>query len=128
MKDEECGKLNKYGLEITKGIVLYNWLGSVDKLNVTSLPPEKSFYSELKQEGITDEKLEREVLEPYKELNNGNYIKTDVLIGTDVIYKIRDECVEYYKVDPCYTYSTGLTWLCGLKYNGVRQKYYKKER
>ena len=36
-------------------------------------------------------------------------------------------CLEYYEIDPCYTYSTpGLTWLCGLKYTNVRLKYYKE--
>ena len=35
--------------------------------------------------------------------------------------------VNYYEIDPCYTYSTpGLTWLCGLKYTNVRFKYYKE--
>ena len=35
--------------------------------------------------------------------------------------------VNYYEIDPCYTYSTpGLTWLCGLKYTKVRLKYYKE--
>ena len=36
-------------------------------------------------------------------------------------------CLEYYEIEPCYTYSTpGLTWLCGLKYTNVRLKYYKE--
>ena len=35
-------------------------------------------------------------------------------------------CLEYYEIDPCYTYSNpDLTWLSGLKYN-VRRKYYKE--
>ena len=36
---EECMKLNKYGLERRKGIFLYQWLDSVDKLPRTQLPP-----------------------------------------------------------------------------------------
>ena len=43
------------------------------------------------------------------------YLKTDVLLSVDVFEKLRDNCLEYYEIDPCYAYSTpGLTWLCGL--------------
>ena len=55
------------------------------------------------------------------------YLKTDVLLSVDVFERLRDKCLEYYEIDPCYTYSTlGLTWLCGLKYTNVRLKYYKE--
>ena len=53
------------------------------------------------------------------------YLKTDVFLSVDVFEKFRDKCLEYYEIDPCYTYSTpGLTWLCGLKYTNVELKYY----
>ena len=55
------------------------------------------------------------------------YLKTDVLLSVDVIEKFRDNCLEYFEIDPCYTYSTpGLTWLCGLKHTSVELKYYKE--
>ena len=55
------------------------------------------------------------------------YRKTDVLLSVDVFEKFRDMCLEYYDIDPCYTYSTpGLTWLCGLKNAKVELKYYKE--
>ena len=55
------------------------------------------------------------------------YLKTDVLLSVDVFEKFRAMCLEFYEIDPCYTYSTpGLTWLCGLKYTNVRLKYYKE--
>ena len=55
------------------------------------------------------------------------YLKTDVLLSVDVFERLRDKCLEYYEIDPCYTYSTpGLTRLCGLKYTDVRLKYYKE--
>ena len=55
------------------------------------------------------------------------YLKTDVLLSVDVFEKFRAICLEYYEIDPCYTYSTpGLTWLCGLKYTNVRIKCYKE--
>ena len=56
------------------------------------------------------------------------YLKTDVLLSVDVFEKIRDKCLENYKIDPCYTYSThGLTWLCGLIYTNVELKIYKEK-
>ena len=49
------------------------------------------------------------------------------MLSFDVFEKFRAMCLEYYEIDPCYTYSTpGLTWLCGLKYTNVRFKYYKE--
>ena len=55
------------------------------------------------------------------------YLKTDVLLSVDVFERLRDKCLEYYEIDPCYTNSTpGLTWLCGLKYTDVKLKYYKE--
>ena len=55
------------------------------------------------------------------------YLKTDVLLSIDVFERLRDKCLEYYEIDPCYTYSTpGLTWLCVLKYTNVRLKNYKE--
>ena len=55
------------------------------------------------------------------------YLTTDVLLSVDEFEKFRDMCLEYYEIDPCYTYSTpGLTWICGLKYTDVKLKYYKE--
>ena len=45
----------------------------------------------------------------------------------DVFESLRDKCLEYNEIDPCYTYSTpGLTWLCGLNYTNIGFKYYKE--
>ena len=48
-------------------------------------------------------------------------------LSVDVFEKFRDLCLEYYEIDPCYTYSTPrLTWICGLKYTDVKLKKYKE--
>ena len=87
----------------------------------------------MKQSGITDIEYKQaldcwnntgcKTIEDYMML----YLKTDVLLSVDVFEKFRDKCLEYYEIDPCYTYSTpGLTCLCGLNYTDVRLKYYKE--
>ena len=88
----------------------------------------------MKQSGITDKEFKQaidcwknnkcETLKDYTML----YLKTDVLLSVDVFEKFRAMCLEYYEIDPFYTYSTpGLTWLCGLKYTNVRLKSYKEK-
>ena len=133
LSNEESITLNKCGLERRKGIFPYEWFDSIDKLHETTLPPKEKFYSKLKQSDITDKEYKQaidcwkdikcETIKDYRML----YLKTDVLLSVDVIEKFRAMCLEYYEIDPCYTYSTpGLTWLCGLKYTNVRLKYYKE--
>ena len=133
LSNEECITLNKCGLERRNGIFQYEWFDSIDKLHETTLTPKEAFFSKLKQSGITDKEYKQaidcwkdtkcETIKNYMML----YLKTDVLLSVDVFEKFRAMCLEYYEIDPCYTYSTpGLTWLCGLKYTNVRLKYYKE--
>ena len=133
LSNEKCISLNKCALERRKGIFPYEWFDRIDKLYETTLPPKEAFYSKLKQSGITDKENKQaidcwnntgcETIKDYMML----YLKTDVLLSVDVFEKFRAMCLEYYEIDPCYTYSTpGLTWLCGLKYTYVRLKYYKE--
>ena len=125
--------LNKHGLERRKGIFPYEWFDSIDKLNETSLPPKEAFCSKLKQSGITDKEYQQAIdcwnktgcksIKNYMML----YLKTDVILSVDVFEKFRDKCLDYYEIDPCYTFSTlGLSWLSGMKYTNVRPKYYKE--
>ena len=133
LSDKECVTLNKFKLERRKGIFPYEWFDSMDKLNNTKLPPKEAFYSKLKKSSISDKDYKQSLdcwnstgcktIEDYMML----YLKTDVLLSVDVFEKFRDNCLEYYEIDPFYTYSTpGLTWLCGLKYINVELKYYKE--
>ena len=131
--NEECITFNKCGLERRKGIFPYEWFDSIDKLHEKALPPKEAFYSKLKQSGVTDKEYKQaidcwkdtkcETIKDYMML----YLKPDVLLSADVFEKFRAMCLEYFERDPCYTYfTTGLTWLCGLKYTKVRLKYYKE--
>lgn len=46
---------DKMDLLCRKGYYPYEWVDKDDKLNYEGLPPKESFYSRLKQEGISDE-------------------------------------------------------------------------
>ena len=111
LSDKECVTLIKFGLERREGIFPYEWLDSVDKLHEATLPPKEAFYSKLKQSGITDKEYNQAIdcrnntgceTKDYMML----YLKTDVLLSVDVFESLRNKCLEYYEIDPCYTYST----------------------
>ena len=51
-----CNKnLNKFTFLLRKGVYPYEYMGSWEKFNETSLPDKKYFYSELNKEYITKE-------------------------------------------------------------------------
>ena len=57
------------------------------------------------------------------------YMKLDVLILADFFQNFRETSLKYYEIDPCYCYSApGLAWSSGLKYSGIRLKYFKEEK
>ena len=93
------------------------------KFGETQLPSKESFYSKLRQEGISDKNYSHaqkvwktfkcEKLEDYHML----YLKSDVLLLHDCIMNFRDVIYKNYGIDMCYHYTTpGLTWDCGFKY------------
>ena len=47
--------LKTYECEQTKGFFPYEWIGGLDKLEETSLPPHQAFYSPIKNKNITEE-------------------------------------------------------------------------
>ena len=49
------------------------------------------------------------------------YLKTDVLLLSDVFEKFRNDCMNIYKLDPAHFYrSPGLFWQASLKKTGVK--------
>ena len=101
LSDRECATLNKFKLKRRKGIFLYEWFDSMDKLNNTELPTKETFYSKSKQISITDKEYKQAI----DRWNNTGcntiedcmmlYLKTDVLLSVDVFEKFRDKCSEY---------------------------------
>ena len=48
------GNFNKFVLLLRKGVYPYEYMGSWERFNETSLPPKESFYSELNLEDLSD--------------------------------------------------------------------------
>ena len=79
----------------------------MDKLTNTEVPPKETFYSKLKQNSITDKEYKQavdcwnntgcETIKDFMML----YLKTDVLLSVDVFEKFRNNCLEYFEIDPC---------------------------
>ena len=105
-----------------KGVYPYDYLDSVDKLAETALLSKEAFYLRLNDEETTIEdyehaktvwkKFRRKTLE-YTSLYN----KVDVLQLVDVFENFRVICMENYKLDPAWYYtSPGLAWYHGMLY------------
>ena len=107
----------QYDLVRRKGVYHYDYVDSITKLSETKLPPQEQFYSELNHSHISDEDYEhaRKVWNLFQMKtmrdNLDLYLKTDVLLLADVFENFRDVCIENYKLDPAWYYTTpGLAW------------------
>lgn len=109
-----------------KGVYPYEYVDSLEKLNETSLPPRKSFRSELNDADISMkeyqfacevwDKFHIKTLGEYTDL----YLKTDVLLLADVFENFRDTCHSIYKLDPLHYYTApGLSYDAMLKYTDI---------
>ena len=97
-------------------------MDSWERFNETSLPPKKSFYSELNLEVITDKDYNhaQKVWKVFKIKNMGEYhdlyVLCDTLLLANVFEKFRDKCIEIYGLNPSHILSApGLEWQACLK-------------
>ena len=89
-----------------KNVYPYEYMDGWKKFEETKLPPKNAFYSKLNLKGISDQDyehaqqvwniMEKKTLGCYHD----NYLKTDVLLLTDVFENFRNTCLEHYKLDP----------------------------
>lgn len=115
-----------YKLLCQKGFYPYEWVNSQDKLNYKGLPPKEEFYSNLKQENITDENY-KHALNVYNKLEcqtfydyHLTYLSTDVLLLADVFENFRKTCLNYYNLDPAnYLSAPALAWDAMLYKTGI---------
>ena len=94
-----------------KGVYPYDYFDDFDKFRDKQLPPKKEFYSRLTESNISDDEYERAVKlwEHFGIRNLGEYhdlyLRTDVLLLTDIFENFRDLCLEYYKLDPAHYFT-----------------------
>ncbi|XP_020298532.1 uncharacterized protein LOC109862801 [Pseudomyrmex gracilis] len=124
----EFGDLSTEDFELLtrKGVFLYEYVDSVDKLLETNLPPREAFYSSLTGETVTENEYAHatNVWQQFTIENLGSYsdlyLKTDVLLLADVFENFRRECLASYGLDPAHYYTLpGYTWDAMLKYTRV---------
>ena len=121
-----------YDTELTelmtrKGIYPYSFMDGYDKFDIDPLTLTKfNFRSDLTGEDISDEDFEfyKEICNKFNIKTLGEYhdlyLKSDVLLLSDVFENFRETCFQYYKLDPAHYYSApGLSWNACLKMTGI---------
>ena len=94
-----------------KGVYPYDYMNAFDKFNDEQLPSKEQFYSRLAEEDITNDDYTKakQIWKHFDIKNMGEYhdlyLKTDVLLLTDVFENFRDMCLSYYGLDPVYYYT-----------------------
>ena len=116
----------QFGLVKRKGVYPYDYMDSFSKFNDTELPQREDFYSLLTDNNISEDDYShaKNVWNTFNLQNMGEYhdlyLKTDILLLTDVFENFRKSCLTYYKLDPLhYITSPGLAWDAMLKMTGI---------
>jgi hypothetical protein len=114
-------------LILSKGVYPYEYMDSYEKFNETELPSIDKFYSTLTESHISKEDYEH-AKQVWKEFNIKNlgeyhdlYLKTDVLLLSDVFETFRKTAIKNYGLDPAQGYFTlpNYAWDAMLKMTGV---------
>ena len=120
-KDERQFQLMK-----SKGVYPYDYMDSFYKFNDTQFPRIEDFYSLLTNEDISEDDYNhaQDVWNTFEVKNMGEYhdlyLKSDVLILSDVFENFRRASLLNYGLDPCHYVSTpGLAWDAMLKMTGI---------
>ena len=116
----------KHALLTRKGVYSYDWMDSFEKFEETSLLGKEEFYSALYEDGIfqKDYEVGQKVWKEFERKNMGEYhdlyLKSDVMLLTDLLEEFRNTCQGRYGLEPCWYYtSPGLSWDALFKHSKV---------
>ena len=105
-----------------KGVYPYDYMNSFEKFEDSRLPKKEDFFSVMNNEHITDEEYQhaQNVWNEFGLSSMGEYhdlyLKSDILLLTDVFENFRKACQQYYELDPAHYFTTpGLSWDAMLK-------------
>lgn len=110
-----------------KGIFPYEYIKDIDVLNERNLPPIDSFFSTLNGENISQAEYNRaqcvwntfncQTIGDYSDV----YLKSDVMILSDIFENFRHVCMDTYKLDPAHYFTApGLAWNALLKCTHIK--------
>ena len=111
-----------------KGLYPYEYMDRFEKFSKDKLPDRCEFLNSLKNKCITKKNyshaLGSDAWNKFKMKSLGDYhdlyLKTDVLLLTDVFEKFINTCLGDYGLDPChYVSSHGLSWYAMLQVTGI---------
>jgi hypothetical protein len=117
---------NQFELMTKKGIYPYDFINTYDKLNTDCLPPQKDFYSQLYDSECSDADY-KQALNVWEKFNckkfmdyHNLYLKSDVLLLSDVWENFRNVCYKNYNLDCIYYYTApGLSFDAMLRFTKV---------
>ena len=103
---------SQYNLLTRKGIYPYEYMSSWDKFEESQLPPIEAFYSILNMPNVSkvDYEHAQRVWQEFRFRNLGEYhdlyLRTDIILLTNMFEVFRDTCIEHYSLDPAHFYTS----------------------
>ena len=100
-----------------KGSYPYDYMNSFERFEETRLPPQAAFYSQLNEQKLSDEDYEhaKAIWSSFGLRSMGQYhdlyLKTDVVLLSDVFENFRSTCLRNYELDLAHYFTApGLSW------------------
>lgn len=110
---------------IRKGVYPYEFMTGLESLKQKSLPTQNQFFSSITDANVSNEDYEhaKDVWQHFKCCSMSDYsdlyLKTDVLLLSDIFENFRTVCMSTYGLDPAHYYTAGLSWDAMLKYTKI---------